>query len=100
MRWRALPAFAAIDFLSCLLVVFVAVAVTSAPPRVKTYGAYAIVITWPAGKNDVDLYLRDPQGAVSYFGRPQVDQMQLEHDDLGTRGTNYGNGRTNQERTV
>jgi hypothetical protein len=39
MRWRPLPAFAAIDFLSCMLVVFVAVALTSAPPQVKTYGA-------------------------------------------------------------
>ena len=52
MRWRPLPAFAAIDFLSCLLVVFVAVALTSAPPQVKTYGAYAVVITWPSGDND------------------------------------------------
>jgi hypothetical protein len=47
MRWRPLPAFAAIDFLSCLLVVFVAVALTSRPPQVKTYGAYAVVVTWP-----------------------------------------------------
>jgi hypothetical protein len=54
------PAFAAIDFLSCLLVVFVAVALTSSPPQVKTYGDYAVVITWPKGQNDVDLYLRDP----------------------------------------
>jgi hypothetical protein len=48
------PAFAAIDFLSCLLVVFVAVALTSSPPQVKTYGDYAVVITWPKGQNDVD----------------------------------------------
>jgi len=34
VRWRALPAFAAIDFLSCMLVVFVAVALTSRPPQV------------------------------------------------------------------
>jgi hypothetical protein len=58
MRWRPLPAFAAIDFLSCLLVVFVAVALTSRPPQVKTYGAYAVVVTWPKGHNDVDLDAR------------------------------------------
>ena len=100
MRWRPLPAFAAIDFLSCLLVVFVAVALTSRPPQVKTYGAYAVVITWPPGLDDIDLYVRDPAGAISFFGKTQVDQMQLEHDDLGTGNTGYAHATDNQERTV
>jgi hypothetical protein len=101
MRWRPLPAFAAIDFLSCLLVVFVAVALTSSPPQVKTYGDYAVVITWPrTGHNDVDLYLRDPAGHTSYFEKPQAGSMQLEHDDLGTRDTSYKHAKQNQERTV
>ena len=100
MRWRALPAFAAIDFLSCLLVVFVAVAVTSRPPQVKTYGSYAVVAKWPAGQSDVDLYVRDPDGNICYFHRAQAGQMQLEHDDLGTAGSNYGAGKGNVERTV
>jgi hypothetical protein len=100
MRWRPLPAFAAIDFLSCLLVVFVAVALTSRPPEVKTYGAYAVVITWPKTKNDVDLYVRDPDGGISYYGKTQVDQMQLEHDDLGRGRTSYARSNENQERTV
>jgi hypothetical protein len=102
MRWRPLPAFAAIDFLSCLVVVFVAVALTSRPPEVKTYGAYAVVVTWPkqAKDDDVDLYLRDPSGAISYFARPQVDEMQLEHDDRGTAKTGYAHVAENQERTV
>jgi hypothetical protein len=100
VRWRALPAFAAIDFLSCLLVVFVAVAVTSRPPQVKTYGSYAVTVTWPAGPNDVDLYVRDPAGAVCYFQNMQADDMQLEHDDLGTAATSYGSRAPNEERTV
>lgn len=100
MRWRPLPAFAAIDFLSCLLVVFVAVALTSRPPQVKTYGAYAVVMTWPKSENDVDLYVRDPEGGTSYFGKAQVDQMQLEHDDLGTTSTGYAHANENEERTV
>jgi hypothetical protein len=100
MRWRPLPAFAAIDFLSCLVVVFVAVALTSRPPQVKTYGSYAVVVTWPKTKNDVDLYVRDPQGGISYFGKAQVDQMQLEHDDLGRGRTSYAGSKENQERTV
>ena len=100
MRWRALPAFAAIDFLSCLLVVFVAVALTSARPQVKTYGSYAVVMTWPHDLNDVDLYLRDPTGATAFFAHPQVDGMQLEHDDLGTASTGYGKGKQDVERMV
>jgi hypothetical protein len=100
MGWRPLPAFAAIDFLSCLVVVFVAVALTSRPPQVKTYGAYAVVITWPKGRDDVDLFVRNPDGAISYFARTQVDQMQLEHDDLGTSTTGYAHSNQNQERTV
>src|SRR5215210_1842368 len=100
MRWRPLPAFAAIDFLSCLVVVFVAVALISRPPQVKTYGAYAVVITWPKGRSDVDLYVRSPSGAISYFAEPQLDQMQLEHDDLGTGKTGYAHANENQERTV
>src|SRR3954454_19966092 len=100
MRWRALPAFAAIDFLSCLLVVFVAVAMTSAPPQVKTFGSYAVVMTWPQGRDDVDLYVRDPAGAIAYFGRAQADQMQLEHDDLGTHASSYGKNNENQERVI
>jgi len=100
MRWRPLPAFAAIDFLSCLLVVFVAVALTSRPPQVKTYGAYAVVVTWPKGHNDVDLFVRDPEGAVSYFAKAQADQMQLEHDDRGTAATGYTHSNRKEERTV
>jgi hypothetical protein len=100
VRWRPLPAFAAIDFLSCLLVVFVAVALTSRPPQVKTYGAYAVVMTWPKSDNDVDLYVRDPSGGISYFGKEQIDQMQLEHDDLGRGKTGYAGAGENQERTV
>jgi hypothetical protein len=100
MRWRPLPAFAAIDFLSCLLVVFVAVALTSAPPQVKTYGDFAVVMTWPMSRNDVDLYVRDPGGRISDFANPQVGQMQLEHDDLGTASTSYARSKLNQERTV
>jgi hypothetical protein len=67
---------------------------------VKTYGAYAVVMTWPKGEDDVDLYMRDPEGSIAYFGKAQVDQMQLEHDDLGTAETGYAHTNENQERTV
>src|SRR5579862_1717756 len=100
MRWRAMPAFAAIDFLSCLLVVFVAVALTSARPQVTTYGSYAVVMTWPSDGNDVDLYVRDPAGNIAFFAKSQVGEMQLEHDDLGTSTTGYGKGKQNEERTI
>src|SRR3954471_524333 len=100
MRWRALPAFAAIDFLSCLLVVFVAVALTSSRPEVKTYGSYAVVMSWPHGAgDDVDLYVRDPRGNICFFARPQVGEMQLEDDDLRTASPPHGERRQGGGRT-
>src|SRR6185369_15744170 len=37
---------------------------------------------------------------TSYYARAQVDEMQLEHDDLGTATTGYGHSNEDQERTV
>jgi hypothetical protein len=83
-----------------MLVVFVAVALTSAPRQIPTLGSYAVVLTWPPGMNDLDLYVRDPAGAICFFGNMQIDELQLEHDDLGTSATSYGGGKPNEERTV
>ncbi len=102
-RTDASIAWAALDLVSCLLLV---VYTLIAPPRahsanVVTPGAYAVVLQWPrSSPNDLDLYVRDPAGDVVWFARPAVGPLQLEHDDLGagTR-TNYAVG-PNYERTV
>lgn len=51
---------------------------------VPTEGAYAITATWPPDSaNDVDLYIRDPSGAIVFFKNREAGLMHLEHDDLG-----------------
>jgi hypothetical protein len=102
-RTDASIAWAALDLISCLLLV---VYTLIAPPkartaRIATPGAYAIVLEWPRrSTNDLDLYVRDPAGNVAWFGQHDGGSLQLEHDDLGAgTGTSYGFG-PNYERTV
>lgn len=57
----------------------------SKPPHIQTFGQFAVTTTWPAGSNnDVDLYVRDPNGNICYFGALTIGLMTLEGDDLGT----------------
>lgn len=102
-RTDASIAWAALDLVSCLLLV---VYTLIAPPtartaRVETPGAYAIVLEWPrSSTNDLDLYVEDPGGKVAWYGRRDADSLQLEHDDLGAgTDTNYAVG-PNYERTI
>ena len=52
--------------------------------NMRMEGEYAIVIAWPDDStDDVDLYVRDPDGKIAYFGSHDVGLMHLEHDDQG-----------------
>jgi hypothetical protein len=102
-RTDASLAWAALDLVSCLLLV---VYTLIAPPRARTanvvtMGAYAIILEWPrASRTDLDLYVQDPAGNVAWYGQPDAGALQLEHDDLGAgTGTSYNSG-PNFERTV
>lgn len=100
--------WAAIDTLTCLiLIIFIAVAPPPKPATAPTLGLYAVTAQWPAGNdNDVDLYVRDPQGNIAYFNSlSSTDQvMHLEHDDLGATEECSGNKKCltspNGERTI
>lgn len=84
---------AAFDLVVNLLFIFVVLALIAVhapkqPPQIRTEGLYAVTIEWPAGSNDdVDLYVRDPQGNIAYFGAQDVGLMHLDFDDLGTART-------------
>jgi hypothetical protein len=100
---------AAFDLLVCLLVVYMLQQNPKAtPPRIETFGQFAIIDSWRSGSDDdVDLYVRDPRGNICYFAAPSVGLMHLEDDDLGTANSNTydQNGETvtvptNGERTV
>ncbi|MEY4723330.1 MAG: hypothetical protein RLZZ324_843 [Candidatus Parcubacteria bacterium] len=49
-----------------------------------TEGVYAVSMTWDEkSDDDVDLYVRDPSGAICYFQAKQHPLMNLERDDVG-----------------
>lgn len=100
---RGRPALAPLDLALALLFVFMVLAldvIDKKPPSVTTYGQYAVTVTWPARPDDVDTYVRDPQGEIVWYGASQTGAMQLEHDDLGTSESGYGRHRDNVERVV
>lgn len=103
-------AWAAIDFLCCLLLV---VYTLIAPPvknhsSINTLGYYAVVVDWKSGSpDDVDTYVQDPHDNIVNFITPQAGLMHLEQDDLGTgiSNTDISGGKTteittNEERVI
>ena len=48
-------------------------------PAVTTYGQFAITLTAKT-TDDLDLYVRDPQGHIAWFQRLQAGGLSLEHD--------------------
>jgi hypothetical protein len=108
------PGLAFVDFLANLLLVFTVLFILSfvliqpraAPPALRTAGLYAVQIAWRGDvDDDVDMYVRDPQQNVVYFGNPNAGLLHLEHDDLGYPSAASATGRfvkprTNEERVV
>jgi hypothetical protein len=102
---RAIAMIVVVDFLAALALMQQAIIARSTiekhPPAVTTFGQYAVTVTWPGNRpDDVDTYLRDPQGGIVWYASPQVDALQLEHDDIAVNGSGYGPGRPNEERVV
>ena len=48
-------------------------------PSVTTFGQYAVTLTSKTS-DDVDLYVRDPQGDIAWYGSLQAGALSLEHD--------------------
>src|SRR5581483_7656632 len=51
------------------------------PPSVTTFGQYAVTMTSKTS-DDIDLYVRDPQGNVAWYGSLQAGPLSLEHDTI------------------
>jgi hypothetical protein len=51
------------------------------PPSVTTFGQYAVTMTAKTS-DDVDLYVRDPQGQIAWYGSLQAGALSLEHDTI------------------
>lgn len=87
---RGLPRVAALDLLSCLVMVFAILALIAQPkakpPTIRTPGVVAVIITWPDGSpNDIDLWVQDPKNDLVFYAQRDAGRMFLEHDDQGTR---------------
>jgi hypothetical protein len=87
---RGISQIFVVDFLSALVLLLFAVVKLAVfdpkhqPPRIDTYGLYAVTVAWPPTSNDdVDTYVQDPGGEIAYFLNPDAGLMHLEHDDLG-----------------
>ena len=83
------PMVAAFDVQSALLIMFVILVLTAVPKatplRIETLGFYAVKAVWAKDSNDdVDLYVRDPQGHIVYFANQDAGLLHLEYDDMGT----------------
>lgn len=98
--------------LLCFIALFIIAYVQIRPegeaePVITTEGEFAVILEWPdESEDDVDLYVRNPHGTVSYFQNRDVGLMHLEHDDLGVwnDAINYGGVdirvTKNQERVI
>jgi hypothetical protein len=53
-------------------------------PSVSTYGQYAVTLT-SSTDDDLDLYVRDPDGHVAWFAQLQAGPLSLEHDMIPGR---------------
>lgn len=51
---------------------------------VKLDGDLIVTITWPSERDDdIDLWVRDPDGAIVFFNDRQAGLMYLDRDDVG-----------------
>ena len=79
----------ALTFAKALLVVSVMLVALIAPSNKKDDGVkpkmeYMISAEWPGEMDyDVDVWIKDPQGRVLYYGNREVGFLNLERDDLG-----------------
>lgn len=85
------PFVVVVDFLAALVVVLFALVELAVFDKrqtrsVETEGLYMVRVDWPPGDNDVDTYVENPAGTVTFFSAPNVGLVHLERDDLGVQG--------------
>lgn len=81
----------ALTFAKALLVFCVVLFLMIAPPKKEEAGVkpkmeYLISISWPINVDaDVDVWLRDPDGNIIWYGNKEAGLINLERDDMGRR---------------
>lgn len=81
----------ALTFAKALLVFCVVLFLMIAPPKkeedgIKPKMEYLISISWPIDVDaDVDVWMRDPDGNILWYGNKEIGLANLERDDMGKR---------------
>jgi hypothetical protein len=61
---------------------------TKEESNIKTKAEIVITMTWDDKSNDdIDLWVRDPEGKLCFFRNKDVNMMHLDRDDLGNNDT-------------
>lgn len=71
-------------FAALFVTAFILVNPVSDENKIDVHADFLITVFWPEDiPDDVDLYVKDPQGTVVYFGKKESDLMHLDRDDQG-----------------
>lgn len=81
-------ALAYIDLLACLFSIFIALFFLSSDDvskgNIRDVSQFIAEITWNKdSKDDVDIWMRDPTGAITNYKAPQNESVSLDLDDKG-----------------
>lgn len=79
--------WASLDLLTCLLLAtYVLVSPGAKRPVIETPGQYAVAASWRDGSNDdIDLWVQNPTGGITWYGMRQTGLVLLESDDCGEK---------------
>lgn len=81
----------ALTFAKAMMVFCVVLFVMISPDQKKEDGIkpkieYMLAMSWPGDLDyDVDIWIKDPEGNILYYGNREVGFLNLERDDLGSR---------------
>ncbi len=75
---------ALLGFVVMFVLAFLLINPVAETGAVDNKAEFLITLTWPDGRReDVDLYVADPEGRLVWFRRREAGLMHLDRDDLG-----------------
>ena len=81
-----------VGFVFLFVVAFILINPPTKRNDIPTKAEYLFVIEWdPEAKDDIDLWVRDPNGVTVSFTRKEGGLLNLEKDDLGSSNDTYTN---------
>ena len=79
-----------LGFVFLFVVSFLMVEVDKKKGNIETKAEFVITLTWDLNNpDDIDAYLKDPQGNIAWFSQKEAGLIHLDRDDLGLRKDVY-----------